>query len=270
MRTDVLQAIAICLHGNAYLADPQADRACEMLGSNTLFKSVFEIAFERRPIGSRTIVTLGNSVAPWLRRVRAEDVQQLRLFLTKIPCPMDKLPDGPWGIVTDGDSGTEIWQPQWKGRLVRYDEPPSWKVTYAADRFLRWSMSDPPAPTKVLRSLGQSWADLQDIAHRLGNAEIVDLCDRCGQLQQQGSVACPGYPDMIPATLDAESTQVSAAAVRAIICIGGTAWTNALRQREAAEFCLATRQLWRTSLSCFESVAHKGVWSKATQLPEAS
>lgn len=264
MRTDVLQAIAICLHGNAYLADPEADRASGLLGSNTLFKSVFEVNFERKPFGSRNILSLGSSVAPWLRRLKSEDVQQLRLYLSKVPCPCDKLPDGLWGIVTDGDTGTELWTSHWKGRLVRYDEPPSWKVTYQGDRFLRWSMADPPASDVLLGAMHKDWTELHHQALRIGNPEIAELCDRSLQLQASGNASCPGFPDLLPPSLQESSRKISAAAVRAILCVGSGAWTNALKQREAAEFCLATRQLWSTSLACFESVAYLGEWAKAS------
>src|SRR5207247_2497554 len=98
-------------------------------------------------------------------------VQQLRLHLSKLAFPADKQPDGPWGIVTDGNCGTELWHPAWKGRLVRYDEPASWKVTYTAERFLRWSMVDPPPIVRLLATMERDWAELRDQAIRIGHSE---------------------------------------------------------------------------------------------------
>jgi len=264
MRTDVLQAITICLHGNAYLADPSADRVSELLGSNSLFKCVFELAFERQPQGGRMMIPLGNSVAPWLRRLKTEDVRQLRLYLAKLAFPGDKVPDGEWGIVTDGNVGTELWEPLWKSRLVRYDEPSSWKVTYSAHRFLRWTIAEPPTGDFVFGTLERDWKDLHAHALQLGQVETADQCDRMLHLHLAESSTLPSHQDLLPPTLADHSLILTSSCVRAIMTVLSPSVAYSLKHRNATEFTLAARQLWRTALTGLECISYQERWAKAS------
>jgi hypothetical protein len=262
MRSDVLQAITICLHGNAYLADPVADRASELMGTNSLFKSVFEMIFERHVIGSRNVTIVGGPVAPWLRRLKSEDVEELRLHLGNVGMQSDRSKDGHWGIVTDGNTGTELWEPVWKGRLVRYGEPPSFKVTYHAERVNRWTIPVPTPSAKTATNLLDKLVEIREVALSADLAGVASLCARCLELQEEGSTVCPGFPDLLPNSISPDARRIMSSAARVMVVLGSGAWGDGLQQVNQTVFRAKTHELWRASLECFESLTYRGEWAK--------
>lgn len=260
MRTDVLQMVALSLHGNAYLADSESDRAPELLGANSLFKSVFEITFERKSNGSRHVITLGNTVARWLRRLKGEGVQQFRLSLASAPGPTDRVANGSWGIVTDGNGGTELWSSTWKGRLVRYDEPPSWNVIYHADRFNRWALPLPTPGDEAYSNLGTSLSEMQDVCSRLGDADLAELCARCLEMHLAENSRCPGFPDLVPAHLSRHAQNLVASGVRAMMVLNTGPWIDSIKRSSNHEFREKTAKVWLAAMHSLDASSCVSEW----------
>lgn len=257
MRLDVLQAAAIALHGNAYLGDPNRDRPTEMLGSHSTLRNVFEIAFVRdHTVGRNLAGRVAHGVAPWLRRLRKEGVSSMRLLVTPRPRVAPDDGEGPtWGLITDGDSGTELWRPSWHGKAVRFNEKPSWNVLYTSSRFSRWYIPEPPSIPEALEQLERSLLHAHVMGSRLGLGGIQDLVEVAMAHQRRGSTLMPGFTDLCPKEASPDVQKGAAAALRTLVILSAGPWTDALENPEAGRFAESSDMLWTMALQLFESCA---------------
>lgn len=157
----IAQSVALSIYSNAFLRG-KVEEPHELLGEHSAFRSTHELNFERLGPGERP-VPLADGVAPWLRRLQKEEVSRLRLVL--VPFPLVKvnrvagLPDPRWGMVTEGDVGTELWAPNWSIRIginAREVAAP-WKVCWQAEKssrsFMRGDEPIAEATSKLIESL---------------------------------------------------------------------------------------------------------------------
>ena len=257
MRLDVLQAAAIALHGNAYLGDPAQDRPGEMLGSNSTLRNVFEIAFVRdHTMGRNQAGRVAHGVSPWLRRLRKEGVSSMRLLTTPRPRVASEDGEGPrWGLITDGDTGTELWRPTWHGKAVRFNEKPSWNVLYTSSRFSRWYIPEPPSIPNALDQLERSLLHCHVMASRLELSGVQDLVEVAMAHQRRGSTLMPGFTDLCPKNASNDIQRGVAAALRTLVILSASPWSAALENPEAGRFSESTDMLWTMALQLFESCA---------------
>jgi len=137
----VAQSIALATHGNVFLRGKHREPH-ELLGNHTTLRTTFELTFDRLGPGDRPY-PLADGTAPWLRRIQKEEVARMRLLLT--PIEYDRctrvagLPEPRWGLVTEGDVGTELWAPNWTIRIgVNPKEVAApWKVSWQAEKSVR-------------------------------------------------------------------------------------------------------------------------------------
>lgn len=109
-----------------------------MLGFHSTFRSVHEMQFVRK--GDLHGGLVADSVAPWLRRLKKENVDTVRLLLSGVPISERDTPDELWGVATDGDRGLEIWCPTWKSRVRGHSDPSPHSVIYHSERSNRFGL----------------------------------------------------------------------------------------------------------------------------------
>jgi hypothetical protein len=240
MRTDVFQVVALSCHANAYLA--QGTDPCPELHHNTTFAPVHEITFERNAGGKLGCGIVADAAAPWLRRLKKEGVERIGLSLQA--CPYDPLlaPSEPWGILSDGDVGVEIWSPTWKKRIRSYGDTSPWKVTYTASRAGRWASTNPYTLSdmeRLLYSALQQCRSAHPLIERLTNA-----------------VDAP-FPDMFPPDWPAEQVHVGSMAARIGALLRSEDWCTLVAQRSMPSQVHGTisQKLWIASLMALETAA---------------
>lgn len=239
MRSDVLQAVALCCHSAKYLSE-SVDHPPELLANST-FLPVHEVKFERTASGRVGGGLVADATGPWLRRLNKEGVA--RLSVTLAGCPFDPLatPAEPWGIRSDGDVGVEIWQPDWKKRLRTYSDPSPWKVAYVSTRSTRWN------PNAVSRTF-YDCSQLLSAAIREGS-RVHRLVDR---LMHGDEVS---YPDLFPADWPTEQRELGLQAANVAAFVRSEAWAQVLLLHEltAADHEAISQKLWKSALLALEA-----------------
>lgn len=258
MRADVLQTVAICCYGNAYLLGDDAEAAPELLSANTSFKTSYEVLFERKGTGfsAQTSGKMAIGTAPWLRRLRSEGVERLQLCLNRCDPDFSRQNASPWGITADGKLGLELWQPAWKARVVGgYNDASPWKVTYSGERFSRWSLSVPRKPEQASTLLSEAVRGASEFCTKKGVPQLALALDRCSVLQDHGNAELLGFPDLAPAVYPIEARQLFAATIRCMLVMHSGAWApTAFESKEdQAEFAAATQTLWEALMIALEA-----------------
>jgi hypothetical protein len=240
MRTDVFQVVALGCHANAYLAG--AFEHCPELNQNSTLAPVHEIDFERIAGGKLGSGIVADAVGPWLRRLRKEGVE--RVGISIMSCPFDPLvvPDEPWGILTDGDVGVEIWSPTWRKRIRSHGDASPWRVTYTASRAGRWATASPYAPSDIERLL----------------TFALQQCSSANPLiERLSSGGEDPFPDMFPVGWPSERAHVGRLAARIGALLRSEDWCTLVARREmsATEYEQVSLKLWKASLMALETAA---------------
>lgn len=256
MRVDVLQAVAICCYGNAFLSGATGGRAPELLGCHSTFRGASDLIFERGS-GMKNLTggNLAEGTSPWFRRLQSEGVESLRLCLDRCGLSTSGEEDG-WGIMSDGDVGLELWQPVWKSRFARYGESALAKITYSSTRFSRWGLADAAdfidAGTELIDALEEGL----ELCRLFGLDEISEWLLKCVVYYRSGEVSCPGFPDLLPQSIPNEQRVLSSASVRALLVLSSSAWTEATAADEtSAALHPITMRIWKGALRGFEAAA---------------
>lgn len=260
MRADVLQAVALCCHGNAYLARGEGHPAPELLGHNRAFGGVEEVIFERTPMAfgrQGATIPVADATAPWLRRLAHEGVFRLELKFSKCNFDPSKREPGSWGIVSDGDVGLEIWQPVRKARVVHYGEPPVWRVRYSSQRTQRWSLGTTIDLERARAMLASGLQEALAFASEGGGMAMRVALERCFDLHKAASSEMLGFDDVTPEPLPEQNHKLLASATRALVVIGSHAWDrSAVAEHNQCRFELTTQLLWKCSLTAFEAAVN--------------
>lgn len=238
MRADVFQAVALCCHSNAYLSG-EVDRAPDLLNNST-FRPVNEVRFERDGMGKLGGGLVADATAPWLRRLSKESVSYLGLSLSG--CPLDPVAPSsePWGIISDGDVGVEIWQPDWKKRIRTHSDTSPWKVTYTAKRAIRGSVHAPFSledSSKLISSAVRHAASAHPLLEELA-------------LGEQNA-----FPDLFPEGWPTEKRELGTFAARTATLIRSDEWARVISQREltSEDHEALSQRLWKASLMALET-----------------
>lgn len=224
MRADIVQAFALCAYAAQFIRE-ETDRPLEMLGFHSTFGICHEAHFER--VNDLHGGKVADSVAPWLRRLRKENVQAVKLVIQGVPTS-DREPYAEnWGVATDGDRGLEVWKPTWRKRVRGHSDPNPWRVQYDGARYNRWGVFAP-------RDTAATWADLQ---------EKVALF--IAVTQPSSYVEGPSYPDLLPPGHCPEHEVMARLAIEAGILVANCPVTQGpeLRVRDA---------LWASALRALE------------------
>ncbi|HTQ11170.1 MAG TPA: hypothetical protein VMI31_13970 [Fimbriimonadaceae bacterium] len=240
MRADVLQAVAIACHSCAFLAGESA-RPPEIL-SGTSFGEVHEIQFERKANGKLAPGVIADSIGPWLKKLAKEGVIRLEVSLAICPWnPFDAISE-PWGILTDGDVGVEVWQPAWKKRIRSHSDPAPWGVMYSASRSGRWAVHAAYSlcdASKLLRSaVAQTSSSHPLLAALQGDS--------------------PPSSDVFPATWPAERRGIGGLAARTLTLLRSEEWARVLFSGglSPAAYESVSRRLWAAAIMALEASAN--------------
>ena len=137
MRTDLTLVLALAARGNAFLRG--ATGRMEVLAGHPAFARFHDLAFVRQTGLGGEIVAEGS--LPWFRRVRNEGIGRIRPSLAGLR--FDKGTDSPWGLLSEGDRGLEIWVPGVGRRFNGHDDLQPLRLTMTSGRFDRWSLKAP-------------------------------------------------------------------------------------------------------------------------------
>lgn len=249
MRVDILQAFAICGYGNQFLLDPTQEKAPELRVGHSTFKTVYEVAFERKGMGQSYAA---EGVSTWLKRLRAEGVERLSMVLT--PCGMEsKASDEAWGILTDSEKGLELWQPTWKKRIGSLTDVTPWLVVYAGDRFNRWNLTPPMSVTAAEQKLREA---LESAGRKLGDMGFGNLSSplqKCLELHDKRSTEAIGIPDLCPQTMDINQRALACSAMRIMLVISSGTWSTSV---QSVEIRSHMTMLWTGAMFALEATAH--------------
>jgi hypothetical protein len=248
MRSDVLQAFSICAYGNRALLAGLV--GFEEFGEDhTAFRTTGSLRFDRvsnTPLGSGPVAEF---ILPWLRRLTSEDVAELRLNLEGCSLSNVNNTERGWGILTDGDRGTELWNPVWRSRWQGQGATRPHQVVYTGERCPRWTpRSDRPFGT------------LSDELHRTADEMAVQLVGELGSILRKSvaqAAKSTGELDLLPP----ESTPAAQRALRTAIavCVALTSpvWMSA--SRESREVESAAKALWGQTMILLESTANSEI-----------
>jgi hypothetical protein len=222
-----------------------------MFGIHSTYRTVHALSFARSGAPCRD-GAMAERVAPWLRKLRSEDVSMLRPLLTPVTFgPPDAAVQ--WGIVTDGDRGIDLWQATWKARVIgRQDESP-FKVTYTGARFSRWSILVPPPITIAGDRLRECLYRFQQVADASFDRTLRLEVRRCCEYHDSGRKDVPGMSDLFPAWLDPTVAALCASATRTFNIMNSAEWFDVFSRSETLG--PVVRDLWRETMACFESAA---------------
>lgn len=169
----VTQAIALVTHANAFLHGRVAEPT-ELLGEHSAFRTTFELTFDRLGPGERPY-PLADGTAPWLRRIQKEEVPRMHLVL--VPLPLERatrvagLPEPRWGLVTEGDVGTELWAPNWTIRIgINAKEVAApWKVSWQAEKSTRGVLKGNLEVAEAEEKLGSALKTMASFVRAMGS-----------------------------------------------------------------------------------------------------
>ncbi len=248
---DVLQVFATCLHSRPFLSG-EVEKPPELFGVHSTYKPVHTLSFARAG-GHSVDGPLAERVAPWLRKLKHEDVAILRPLLT--PCAYHSQTDEaiPWGIVSDGDRGFELWQPMWKARVLGRDDASPFKVVYTGARYSRWSVI-PPAPVAEsdLR-LGDCLSRLQEFLESSTDRTLKAAARQCLEAHHTHRLEVPGMNDFIPEGLDGGIAALAASAARTFKLLTSPVLTAQMPLSEPPAPIVS--EVWTEAMRCFESAA---------------
>ncbi|MFI5385737.1 MAG: hypothetical protein ACHQ50_06410 [Fimbriimonadales bacterium] len=210
--------------------------------SNSTFRPVHDVVFERIGTGKLASGIVADAPGPWLRRLNKEGVERLGVSLDACPFDIHTTTPEPWGILSDGDVGVEIWQPVWRKRIRTHTDLSPWHVTYVATRASRWSVTTPFSlgdAEKLLRSSIQQGASVHPYLADLGLS--TDL----------------PFPDMYPADWPIKHRELGEHAARTVVLLRSEEWAQVILRRELdpKEHDGISQKLWKAALMALEASA---------------
>jgi hypothetical protein len=242
MRADVFQAVALSCHANAYLA--HGGENCPEFNQHSTFASIHEIDFDRIAGGKLGSGLVADAAGPWFRRLKKEGVERVGISLQS--CPFNPLltPSDPWGILTDGDVGVEIWTPSWRKRIRGHGDTSPWRVSYTATRAGRWVTTLPHGVGDMERLLRLALQQCAP-AHPLVESVMRSMDEP--------------FPDMFPEDWPLERVQVGRIATRIAALLRSEKWCSLvpLREMNPAQHESVSQKLWKASLMALETAARR-------------
>lgn len=267
MRSDVLQASALCYYGNAYLSGATGE-APELRSSHSTFKQVYDLAFHRT--GGLTYDAAPEATAQWFKRLKDEGVERLRLNLEQ--CSRDAARQGSddWGIIVDGDRGCEIWKPEWKRRSWDTTDATPYRVTYTGRRYSRWSLLSPVDTETAHEKMGKALSLAGQFAFSQHMTQISPVFERCVGLHAARSCDMLGVPDLCPEGFPKAGLALVASVLRIQLVLNSNYWAvNDTDPPIQATFAVNSLRLWHAGMLCLESAATMDLHEQAPPMDRA-
>lgn len=221
MRTELTPVLALAARANAFFRG--ATGRMEVLAGHPAFGRFHDLAFVRQTGLGGEIVAEGS--LPWFRRLRNEGVGRIRPSLSGMR--LDKGTDSPWGLLSEGDRGLEVWTPSIGRRFQGHDDMQPLRLTITSGRFDRWSMRPPlsvqEASEGLLQALGAAKAHLDSGGQTMAATAI-------GKFLSLHEMECPdiaGEFASVAPDLEACSKPLFASAARVLTLLETTGWASA-------------------------------------------
>lgn len=251
MKADLLQALTICTHGNAFLRSDDG-RPPELLAISP-FASTKEIEFRR--VGTSPAPQLvADSVAPWFRKLQTEGVIHLRLHAAPLLMDPRALTTEAWGVATEGNRGVELWTPYWRTRINHAQDPRPHIISYTGERVSRWLL---PAPhpieevrPQLIHQLDVTISSIQAVG---ANHAAIPLV-HCRSLSQHGNTSLRSHREVFPDSIDDSRKRLAAEAIRIAQTLNATAWLDLIEPLDET-VKEQIQELWKVVLMAFEAVA---------------
>jgi hypothetical protein len=251
VRYDVLQVVAIACHGNAYFAQPGDSKIPELLGGNTVFQNVGELGFDRK---GQSNANGKDGTAPWLGDLRANGVERLIPMLHGCSLEAKRQGAEPWGLISDGERGCEVWQPVLKLRSLDKTEKRPWRVIYTGERFNRWSLKPVPTPEDAADKMAHALRQGVEFGAQHQLRTIQAPLERLTVLHHQHNPELIGFPDLCPEAFSNPARISIAAALRVLLIQASETWDPAALPEECrTEFIAISMRLWQSAMLCFEA-----------------
>ncbi len=195
----------------------------EVLAGHPAFARFHELAFVRQTgLGGEVI---SDTSLPWFRRIKNEGSDRVRLHLAGMRA--DKTADEPWGLLTDGDRGLEIWTPALGRRFHGHDDAMPLRLTMASSRYNRWSLIQPisveQASSNLIQALEATAACLQEG----GQGAAANVVGKFLSLHREERHDLTGDLAPIAADLEPCSVALFASGARVLSLVETTGWLGA-------------------------------------------
>lgn len=253
MRVDIFQAAAIACRGNAFLQGEFGDRAPELSGPTDLFRHVQELAFHREsglPVQNGCLALGSKS---FYLRLKREGADEFRLALDL--CRRGALPPAVsgWGIVASSDHGTELWQPVWKGVLVRYDEASAYRVGYHSAKHSPWALRKPETAESMLARLRSLMHETLQVCIDLDLAPLFDQVRVAWSREGTGAKIAE---EIVGKDATDGLRELAQMAVQCVLLVEGNDWKAVMKEAgDDSALVQVTDRLWSASMRSFESLA---------------
>ncbi|MBI1755685.1 MAG: hypothetical protein HYR64_01080 [Fimbriimonas ginsengisoli] len=253
MRSDLLQAAALCCHGNVFLScgDPSADQAIFVLPPR-LASSSFERTSSTEGVHQR------NTPAEWLVLMREEGVKALRLDLEGCAFGGQRATGETWGLLTSGQTGLEIWEP----RQATEAEPEIENIpSFAARRLHPWSLRRPPTLDEAHQKLAEALSRAQEFCNHGVHRSMALPLDRCVQMHLSHCEDLAAWAELFPPLFAGLARAEMASAIRTLTVLSSPAWAHQqIGEEQQPELVATTMKLWHAARLALEAASAVTEW----------
>ena len=268
----IAQSIALVTHANAFLLGKKEDPT-ELVGTHSAFRTTFEATFDRLGPKNRPF-SLADGTAPWFRRLQKEEVSRMSLVLT--PLAFEKcarvagLPEPRWGLVTEGDVGTELWAPNWTIRIginAREIAAP-WKASWQAEKTDRTILRGDELVHDAMENLAIALRGMAPFVRALGgDEEKVTYEELMEALSDENATPkVQTYPDLFEApSVELEARRTGTIAALAIGLFIASGWKDRKIAHEQVQdaFDAARNEVWDAGIVAIQSVVNSSAEQSA-------
>jgi hypothetical protein len=253
----VMQSVALCAYGNAFIDAP--DHASMPPGyiHFSVFKHIAEYSFERCTPGYRG-GPLGSLPSQWLKRLKAEEAHSMKLTMSRFDVHhAHSMPSGDGrgpAIITEGSAGIEVWTSGWKYRGSMPDGR-DWKVSYASERGNRSFQSAQRSCAELSAELIDRVAKLSDKFASLNQKTWQTRFNALVNLHEQRQHLIERYSDVLPAAnFGFEARLLLANAVRSYMVLTSNEFRNLRLADDSPMHHISDREVWSAVCAGFETV----------------
>jgi hypothetical protein len=218
MRTDLPIVLALAAKANAFFRGSNV--RLEVLAGHPAFARVHDLTFVRQTgLGGEMVADAG---LPWFRRLKNEGVNRIRPTLAAMK--MDRSADGPWGLLSEGDRGLELWTPGIGRRFEGHDDLQPLRLTLTSGRFDRWSMKPPLSVDEASSHLQVALKLAQEHLEREGQTIAGNAVGKYLSLHEAESPELSGDLECIVPDIAVCAVPLFASAARCLSLLEATGW----------------------------------------------
>ena len=221
MRTDLTLVLALAARANAF--NRGGTGRMEVLAGHPAFARFHDLAFVRQTGLGGEIVAEGS--LPWFRRLRNESVGHVRPSLGGLR--LDKTTDSPWGLLTEGDRGLEVWTPGIGRRFQGHDDQQPLRLTMTSSRFDRWSLKPPLSVEDATEGLRAALEAAKLLLEEDGQTVASVAVGKFLGLHAMESPEVVGDLASVAADLEPCSSALFASGARVLNLLETTGWATA-------------------------------------------